>query len=512
MRSSADSAVNLADIADPGADADRDAIIFTLDGRRRQSVLSYADMNRQIGRIAAGLGARGLAVGDRVAILSANRPEHILVQMGAMRAGMVAVPLNQKLLQRGVRHILDDADVRLTFCDAANEALLRDRDERLSFDATGPGGFAAFLPGEPLPTRAAAADTIAMIMYTSGSTGRPKGVPITHGGYLWAMRQFEFLRPVIERQRVLLAAPLFHMNAQFHILAALQCGGTAVVMPGFDAAAYLRAIDNFGVARVTGVPTMFVLLLREFAHCPDIDLGSVRSVAMGSAPVSDKLLRELGDAFPGAVISNGYGTTEAGPAVFGPHAAGLATPPGSIGTPMPGVEVRLAGGGDSDEGELWVRNPMLTRGYLNQPEATAERFVDGWYATGDRMRRDGDGFYFFVDRSDDMMVCGGENVYPADVEKRLELHADIRQAAVVAIPDEIKGELPVAFVVTGDAATVTEDDVRRHALDNGPAYAHPRYVAFVDSLPLSGVNKIDRKALAREALSLFGNRRSAKQS
>lgn len=506
MPPSADTASNLADIVDGNAPAGRDAIVFTEDGQHGANTLTYGELSDRVARMAAGLVETGLAPGDRIAILAGNRPEHFLVLLAALKAGLVAVPVNQKLLQEGVRYILEDAAVSLTFCDDRNAPLLPDGHARISFDDS--AAFARFCDHDPVESVSAGDDSVAMIMYTSGSTGRPKGVPITHLGYVWAMRQFEFLRPVIEARSVLLAAPLFHMNAQFHLLATLQCGGTAVVLPRFDAGAFLRAIDSFSISRITGVPTMFVLLLRAMETSTRIDTATVRSVAMGSAPVSSQLLGDLKRAFPQADVSNGYGTTEAGPAIFGPHPSGLAIPPLSIGAVMPGVDVKLVGGASDDEGELWVRSPMVSPGYLNLPDATAAVFENGWYATGDLMRRDGEGFYYFVERNDDMLVCGGENVYPADVERRLEMHPDIREAAVVPIPDRVKGELPVAFVVKSPGAGLSEDDVRQHALNNGPAYAHPRYVEFVEALPLSGVNKVDRGHLKQRAFERFGGLRS----
>lgn len=501
---------DLSGIVDTQAPAERDAILFTADGASGRAI-AYGELRQAIAGVAGGLRHRGLHEGDRVAILAENRPEHFLAFMAVMRAGGVAVPVNQKLKTAGVAHILADAAVSLVLCDRGNEGLVPPGHERISFDDDGPEGFAALENREPIEAVARPPDEVALVMYTSGSTGRPKGVPITHAGYCWTMERFAFLREVIEGERVLLAAPLFHMNAQFHILTALHNAGTAVVMPRFDATAFLRAIETFGIVRVTGVPTMFALAARAAAG-GRFDLGSVESVAMGSAPVTEGLIEQLRAMFPNATVSNGYGTTEAGPAVFGPHPRGIETPPLAVGYPMPDVEVRLVDGPGPDEGELRVRNPMLTRGYLNLPSVNASKFADGWYRTGDVMRRDSDGFHYFIGRSDDMFVCGGENVYPGEVEKRLEAHPNMRQAAVVSIPDEIKGALPVAYVVVSPEGSLSPEDVKQHALDNGPAYAHPRFVEIVSDLPLSGVNKVDRKALAEDALARFGGVRAAERA
>jgi acyl-CoA synthetase (AMP-forming)/AMP-acid ligase II len=208
-------------------------------------------------------------------------------------------------------------------------------------------------------------------------------------------------------------------------------------------------------------------------------------------------------AFPDAEFANGYGTTESGPGGFGPHPEGKRRPDTSIGYPLPFVEVELVGGATPDEGVLHIRAPTMAPGYLNLPAKSAEKFHDGWYDTGDVMRRDADGFFYFVGRADDMFVCGGENVYPGEVEKLLERHEAIHQASVVPVADEIKGEVPVAFVVPRKGNMPTEDEIRRYALANGPAYAHPRRVVLLSELPLAGTNKIDRKALIEHARNMF---------
>jgi acyl-CoA synthetase (AMP-forming)/AMP-acid ligase II len=208
--------------------------------------------------------------------------------------------------------------------------------------------------------------------------------------------------------------------------------------------------------------------------------------------------------FPAAKVYNSYGTTEVA-AIFGDHPDGLPAPRTSVGYPLPMVAVRLVGedGRDANPGELWVRGEGVMEGYHGAPDLTAEKIVDGWCRTGDVMLRDEEGWFHFVGRVDDMVVCGGENVYPGAVEQVLERHPLVRQAAVVAVPDDVKGALPVAFVVATPGAMLTEADVRGWALEHAPAAAHPRAVWFVDALPLAPTEKIDRRALADEAASRF---------
>jgi len=224
---------------------------------------------------------------------------------------------------------------------------------------------------------------------------------------------------------------------------------------------------------------------------------------MGSAPTTQQLIDAVKKTFPGAAVSYIYGTTEAGPVMFGPHPDGRHQPDMALGWPRPDVEVRLVGpdGRDCDEGMLWIRTPANMTGYLNLPDKTREVLTtDGWYISGDILRRDETGAYYFVGRADDMFVCGGENIYPGEVETVLERHPDIIQACVVPVPDEIKHEKPFAFVVARSGSQVTEEEIKRHALAHAPAFQHPRHVVFVTELPLASTGKVDRVALRRRAL------------
>jgi len=301
-------------------------------------------------------------------------------------------------------------------------------------------------------------------------------------------------RQDLAEHRLLIAAPLYHMNALALAMLAAAAHATIVLMPQFSAREYIAAIEKYRCTWLTAVPPMMAMMLREKDLLERTDLSSVRILRMGSAPVSASLMARLRALFPKASIVNAYGTTEAGPVVFGPHPAGLPQPELSLGYPHPGVALRLG------EGVLQMKCPALMTGYHKLPEATRAAFTeDGYYITGDVFSADENGFYSFVGRVDDMFVSGGENIYPSEVEKMLERHPAVEQAAVIPVPDEIKGTKPVAFVVLKRGGTAEEEELKRYALANAPAYQHPRRVWFLPELPLAGTNKVDRKALARLA-------------
>jgi acyl-CoA synthetase (AMP-forming)/AMP-acid ligase II len=300
-------------------------------------------------------------------------------------------------------------------------------------------------------------------------------------------------------QTGIVAAPLYHMNGLLFLLSLVAGGGTAILMSRFQAQEYLSAIDRYKVTLLTGVPTMLALCLKEQEMVSALDLTSVRSIQIGSAPLSEALLGPVEQMFPNASIFNAYGTTEVGAGIFGPHPDKIPIPKVALGYPRPHVKVRLVGGATPSEGVLEVKTEAAMSGYLNLPDKTAEKISDGWINTGDVMRIDENGFYFFVGRNDDMFVCGGENVYPGQVERILEKDERIHEVCVVARPDEVKGQLPIAFIVKAPQVTISEDDVKQLALEKAPAYMHPREVVFIESMPLAGTNKIDRKVLELRA-------------
>ena len=489
---------NLGDLIRRDRDQEKLAIIdLGGEGERR---FTYADLDGMARGVARALSARGFARGDRIAILSANRTEFIAAYYGITRAGFVAVPVNYRFPDATIEFILHDAGARLVFCDSARREQCPPGLPAVCFGVDGAEGFASFLDAGPFDAVTARPNEPAMFLYTSGSTGTPKGVVLSHQSHIWVV-ETRLDGQDLSRHRFLIAAPLFHMNAL--ALAKLACAAhaTIVLQPQFSAPAYIAAIGQHRCTWLTAVPPMIAMMLREHDLIARTDLSSVAFVRMGSAPVSQSLMAAPHRALPAAKVINAYGTTEAGPVVFGPHPGGLPQPEMSVGYPHPKVELRLIDddGRVAEQGALEVKCPAVMLGYHNRPDLPSPITADGFYKTGDVFRRDADGFHYFLGRTDDMFVSGGENIYPGDVERMLERHPAVAQACVVPIDDEIKGQKPVAFVIAKAGASLSEDAVKQYALKHAPAYQHPRFVWFVEKLPLSSTNKLDRAALKGEA-------------
>jgi len=457
--------------------------------------ISFRELDALCDAVARGLRRAGVSPGERIAILSLNRHEFVATVLGAMRAGAVPVPINIKSAPDTVGLIVRDADAKLVFLEPALKRLCPAGMRTVEYGGNADNAFERFLdPGafaaiEPGP------ETVAIQPYTSGSTGRPKGVLLTHYGQNWSRLILAHTRGTTREDVILVAAPLYHKNALNAIKQGLTAGAMLPLLPQFDVERYIAAIGTYGATVISGVPTMMSMVLGRGALLSRTDTSTVRTIMMGSAPSSPQLLTELPRAFPNARPLVVYGVTEGGPVPLVPHPEGKPRPPGSIGYPYPGTGAKLVGGPDESTGELAVRNPGVLLAYHNLPDETAKRIRDGWYHTGDICRRDRDGYYYFIGRTDDMFVCGGENIFPIEVETLLEKHPAVHQAYVMPFAHALKGEVPYAFVVLKPHVQAGEDELKAYALAHGPAYRHPRRIFFLGQLPLAGTNKIDRERL-----------------
>ncbi len=454
------------------------------------------DMDRLAANLAGAFAAR-YERGQRVAIIARNGSCFLLSYLGLMRAGLVAVPISFRQPVDTVHYILKDAECVAALIDADFVDMVPELLPTIELDSDEFEGLQQHAPIAPVRMKTG---ELCEVLYTSGSTGIPKGVPLDHHGQLWALEKFlDTMGEQLERTAIV--APAYHMNGLFFSTVSLALGWRAYSLGGFDTRALLQLVADEKITVMSGIPTMFAMMARESDLIVRLDLSSVKSVVIGSAPLTQALIDRVSEIFPAAEVRNSYGTTESGPAMFGPHPGGLPRPALAIGYPYEGVECKLVDGSEN-EGRLLTRTPAVFSSYLNLPEVTASKIRDGWYDTGDIVRTDENGWFYYVGRADDMFVCGGENIFPGEVEKLLERHAAVLQAAVLPVEDTIKGAIPIAFVAPNEGQEIDPEDVKRFTLENGPAYAHPRAVVVMDRLPVGGTHKVDRKALegpAREA-------------
>lgn len=458
--------------------------------------LTFAQTEAAIQARAAGL-AQQVHRGDAVGLLAENSPEWLLAFYAIQRAGAVAVPISTKLPSDAVRDLVRVSQLSLLLIDRRDSI----GTEQAPDDLVPVADLAVPVPPASFTSVPVRGGDDAMVLFTSGSTGLPKGVRLSHSSHSWVADQLAVAAAPGEA-RVLIAAPLYHMNALSNSQRALFAGATTVILPRFEPETFLHAISTYRITRLSGVAPMFELLLRLpetslTAH----DLTSVQEIYLGSAPAAASIFDRLRTVFPSAVIKHGFGTTESGPVVFGPHPDGQPTPDGSVGVPHPAVQVRLvdaAGEPAGTAGILEVRSPALMSGYHHRPDLTAPITADGFHHTGDVFEIR-DGFYYFAGREDDMFVSGGENIYPRAVEQVLESHPAVREAVVVPVPDAVKGYKPAAFVTLRPGHTSEEADLKEHVLRRLEPYAHPRRVWVLPELPLTGANKADRALLTRRA-------------
>lgn len=461
--------------------------------------LSYREIADWTAGIAERLRALGCRQGQRIGLLGLNCAGYVAAYFGIMRAGLVAVPINHRFTAELVRFVAEDAALAHVFVGTDYAHLLPDD---IPFDTF--ENIEDFkVPAAQTSAMEVGPDDIAMVLYTSGSTGRPKGVLLSHASQDWVLR-VRSVSSDFSGHNMLVAAPLCHMNALLMLKLAFFNQATVTLLPQFSEAGYLSAIETFGCTWLTSVPTMLACILAKPDRLAATDVSSVRVVAMGSASPGAALFQRLKEAFPGATVVVNYGTTEAGAGVFGNHPEGLPRPDLSLGYPLPGIGFRLIGadGQEAEEGELQLKTPAIMKAYLNQPDKTRAAFTeDGFFASGDIMRRDKNGFVFFVSRADSLFKCNGETIIPAEIERLIESHPDVHTVAVVPREDELRGHAPVAFVVPGQRPPDPET-LQAFVRERAPAYMYPREVYLVESLPFGPSGKVDRNALIERARAL----------
>ncbi len=457
-------------------------------------------------RFAAGLVSLGVRPGDRVLAMLANGPEVGTVYGGAWRAGAAVTPVLFLLSPHEVARVVQQAEPSVVVAGPEFLPVIRQALEGasapLAVVTTGPGedGLVAFddlVDHEPLHEPVPQAeDDLAALLFTGGTTGASKGVMLSHGNIAFDAGAAAEASEVGEDEVAMTALPLAHSYGILVAAVGLFVKGRGVLHRWFEPFSFLRAIEEHRVTRMAVVPTMLQYLLQ--VPLEDHDLSSLRHVVSGAAALPLEVAREW-ERRTGSVVLEGYGCTEAMSAVTTNPPSGPRRP-GSVGRPLPGVELRIEDDEGSEvpagePGEICVRGPNVMRGYWRQPEETADVMKGGWLHTGDIGRVDGEGFLFVVERKKDLVIRGGINVYPRDVEEALAEHPAVAMAGVVGRPDELYGEEVVAFVVRRQGSEASEEDLLAFAAERLSKPKRPKEIRFVPQLPLTPVGKVNRREL-----------------
>jgi long-chain acyl-CoA synthetase len=491
--------------------------------------LTFAQLNALACQVANGLKARGIGAGDKVALSCPNLPYFPIVYFGALKTGAAVVPLNVLLKTPEIAYHLKDSDARVYFCfegtpelplgqtgyDGFVEAgtcehfILMTADPTARPPVEGMTTLGMLMAQQPstFETAATGPDDTAVILYTSGTTGRPKGAELTHSNMLLnAMVSRDlYLRELRDVNVALVTLPLFHVFGMTVVMNAfLYHAATLVLVARFDPAVVLDVIVKEKVNFFSGVPTMFWGLLNA-AQASGIDTGPVaeylRVATSGGAALPVELLHTFERTF-GVSIIEGYGLSETSPVVCF-NQLEFERKPGSIGRPIFGTEIRIVDDNDVDvpagqPGEIIIRGHSVMKGYYKRPEATAEAMRGGWFHTGDVAYRDADGYIFIVDRKKDMIIRGGYNVYPRELEEVLMTHPAVSLAAVLGVPHEALGQEVKAYIIRKPGATVTVDEISVWCREQMAQYKYPRYIEFRDSLPMTATGKILKRELIEE--------------
>jgi len=496
-------ALNLASLLTESADRSPDAPAIRLG----EGELSYAELDDRSARLATLLREKGVGQGDRIGVMLPNVPEFPVAYYGVLRAGGIVVPMNVLLKEREIAFYLEDSGAKLLLAwhGFAEEARAGAADAGAELVEVEPAALAAMLAElEPSPGVAdTAEDDIAVLLYTSGTTGKPKGAELTH---LNLARNAEISsRTTCEvgaGDVVLGALPLFHSFGQtVGMNASLRVGACLTLVPKFDPGDALATMQRDRVTHFYGVPTMFGALL----HHPErerFDASALRTCVTGGASMPVEVLRGFEEAF-GAKVLEGYGLSETSPVASSNH-PDMERKPGSIGTPIEGVEMRVLDENDEpveqgSVGEIVIRGHNIMKGYWQRPEATAEAMRGGWFHSGDMARVDEDGYFYIVDRKKDLIIRGGYNVYPREVEEVLYEHPKIREAAVVGVPHDEWGEEIGAAVVLHEGEELGPEEVSAYVKDRIAAYKYPRVVWFLDDLPKGPTGKILKREIETPA-------------
>src|SRR5947209_5912446 len=486
--------------------------------------LSYAELNAATNQVAHGLAQAGIQKGDTVALSCQDVPSFVIVYYGILKAGAAVMPLNILLKTREIAYHLTDGDAQAYFCQEGSPELPIGQMGYAAFQEvescqhfflmTNEPGAPSSIPGATIlsmlmadqpttfETVATSPDDTAVILYTSGTTGKPKGAELTHLNMLLNARLSDTMYPRADHDVHLITLPLFHSFGQtVQMNAGIYNRATLVLLPRFSPDAALHLMDEENITIFAGVPTMYWAML-HYPRADQYDLQKIsrnlRITVSGGAAMPVEVMRAFNEKFNVKVLE-GYGLSETSPiAVF--NRLDREARPGSIGFPVWGVEVRLVDANDQDVGtgevgEIAIRGHNVMKGYYKRPEATAEAMRHGWFHTGDIGRRDEDGYLYIVDRVKDMIIRGGFNVYPREIEEVLMTHPAVSLAAVIGVPHDRHGEEVKAFVILKAGATITEVELVAWSKQNMADYKYPRLIEFRTELPMTATVKVLKSEL-----------------
>ena len=473
--------------------------------------ITYREFDAVTDRIAYGLERLGIGSGDHVAVLHPNSAQTLLAFFAIIKAGAVVVPINPLYTPREVTYLLNNSESTLLiahedFSSLADQVkgavprlsrvVLRRRTETLE------AAIAELTGGRlvPITERPFTADDPAIMFYTSGTTGNPKGVVLTHGNFCFGGPNIAQSYGLRESDIAIAALPMVHVFAiASPFFGSLSSGGAVVVVERFNARTIFAVIEKYRATWFPGVPTMFILLLNSFPENTR-DISSLRMGLSGGASLPVEVLRKWEETF-GADVIEVYGLTESTGLVTANPVYGERKP-GSVGIAVSGVTAKVVNK-DGNEcppnevGNLVFRGPNATKGYFRLPDETREKIRNGWVHTGDHAYKDDDGYFTIVGREKELIISGGYNIYPKEIEEVLHAHGAVGEAAVIGVKDPVKGEVPKAFIALKPGVTATEEGLLEHCRKNLAPYKLPK-IAFVKELPKNTTGKIVKKELPRE--------------
>lgn len=475
----------------------------------KRAQITYKELQDKVYKVAAGLSNQGVKKGTNVALMMTNRPEYIITYFAILANGGTVVPINPAFKEQEVTYILNDSEATFLIIEDASKSVIEKAMDQfttvkmiIQFSDTGDE---RFLSWHQLYTSASISEIVplhssdvAQIIYTSGTTGSPKGAMITHGNLNWMAITAAVYNQFVPSDRILCVLPLFHAYAKLQgFLAPIAHGCSIYLEEEFHPVDTLKAIAEHEITVFLGVPTMYAFFAQVPQLVEQLDFSKLRIASSGGASPPAELLHKTNESL-GVDISEGYGLTESTFMLMTTHRS-LPNKNNSVGMPLPGIDLKVIDPEGNEValhevGEIIFRGPNMMKGYYKKPDETANTIKDGWLYTGDLAYRDEEGYHFIIDRKKDIIIHGGFNIYPREIEELLYQHPSIVECSVIGRPDSVFGEKTVAYVVTKDAQ-LTEEDVRNYCKATLAEYKVPHYISFIEEIPKSGTGKILKTAL-----------------